>query len=229
MPLTAWRFAALTLSLTLALTASMAMAAEPRVIFTKTFPGSQPAYVWIAVDRSGALEFKEAPDDNQPVKAVLLQPDTSQLFDLAGQLSYFKTPVESGLKVANMGKKVFRYEPDSGPASESTFNYSVIPAAQQLLDLFEKISSTEQAWIDLDRTVHFDKLGVNDALAEVESLWLRKELMAPQQFLPLLRRITKQEAFMHLARERAARLADALQPQSPEAGAGTKETENKPQ
>jgi len=66
-------------------------------------------------------------------------------------------------------------------------------------------------------------------LAEVEGLWLRKDLMAPQQFLPLLRRIAKQDAFMHLARERAARLADAFEPQSPQAGAGTKETENKPQ
>jgi hypothetical protein len=204
-------------------------AAEPRLIFTKSFPGSQPAYVYIAVDRTGALEYKEAPDDDQPVKAALLQTDTSRLFELAGQLSFFKTPIESGLKVANTGKKVFRYEPDTGPASETTFNYSLIPAAQQLLDLFEKISSTEQAWIDLDRTVHFDKLGVNDALAEVESLWLHKELMAPQQFLPLLHRITKQEAFMHLARERAARLADALEPQPASGSAGTKETENKPQ
>jgi len=228
-PLTVLRNAALTLGLTLMSTASMAGAAEPRLIFTKTFPGSQPAYVWVAVDRAGALEFKEAPDDDQPVKAVLAHADASQLFDLAGQLDYFKTPVESGLKVANMGKKVFRYEPDNGPASETTFNYSAIPAAQQLLDLFEKISSTEQAWIVLDRTVHFDKLGVNDALAGVESLWLRKELMAPQQFLPLLRRITKQEAFMHLARERAARLADAIEPQSTQASGGTKETENKPQ
>lgn len=228
MPLTAWRYAAPAFGLTLVLTASSAGAAEPRLIFTKTFPGSQPAYVWIAVDHAGALEFKEAPDDDQPVKAVLLQPDTSRLFELAEQLSYFKTPIESGLKVANMGKKVFRYEPDGGAPSEATFNYSAIPAAQELLDLFEKISSTEQAWIDLDRTVHFDKLGVNDALAEVESLWVHKEMMAPQQFLPLLRRITKQEAFMHLARERAARLADAFEAQPSQAGAGTRETESKP-
>lgn len=228
MPLRAWRYAALLLSSTLVLTAGAA-GAESRLIFTKTFPGSQPPYVSIAVDHTGALEYKEAPDDNQPVKAVLPQADTAQMFVLAGQLSFFKTPIESGLKVANMGKKVFRYEPDSGPASEAAFNYSLIPAAQQLLDLFEKISSTEQAWIDLDRTVHFDKLGVNDALAEVESLWLHKELMAPQQFLPLLRRITKQEAFMHLARDRAARLAEAFDPQSSPASPGAKETENKPQ
>ena len=145
MRLTAWRHAALAIAVMLVLTASVAVAAEPRLIFTKSFPGSQPAYVWIAVDRAGAVEFKEAPDDDQPVKAVLLHSDTSQLFELAGQLSYFKTPVESGLKVANMGKKVFRYEPDSGPASETTFNYSAIPAAQQLLDLFYH-SCTLRIW-----------------------------------------------------------------------------------
>ena len=217
------------LSLALSAWPALAMAGPGRVIFTKSFPGSQPAYVSIAVDHAGTFEFKEAPDDNMPVKGTLSQADTAHLFDLAGQLDNFKTPIESGLKVANTGKKVFRYEPESGPAIEATFNYSTIPAAQQLLDLFEKISSTEQAWIDLDRTVHFDKLGVNDALAEVESLWLRKELMAPQQFLPLLHRIVKQQSLMHLARERAARLADAFEQDSASAAPGAKETETKPQ
>ena len=60
--------------------------------------------------------------------------------------------------------------------------------AKQLLDRFEQIAATERAYIDLDRTVHFDKLGVNDSLAQIESLWLRKQLAAPQQFVPLLNR-----------------------------------------
>ena len=185
-----------------------AFAGEPRLIFTKSFPGSVPPYVFIGVDKTGALEYKESPTDNQPVKAKLSDADVSALFTLAEKLDFFKTPLESGLKVANTGRKTFRYEPASGPATESTFNYSTLLPAQQLLDGFEQLSSTEQAYVKLDGAVHFDKLGVNDALAEVESLWLHKQLAAPAQFVPLLTRIASHESFMHLVRERAARLKD---------------------
>jgi hypothetical protein len=181
-----------------------------RLTFIKEFPNSQPAYVYITVDKSGHVEYKEAAED-KPIVAALKPTEAEKAFSLAEQAGWFKTPIESGLKVANMGKKTFRYEPESGAASESVFNYSTQVPVQQLLTWFENLSSTEQAWMDLDRTVHFDHLGVNDALAQVESLWLRKELMAPEQFLPLLKRIIKQESIMHLARDRAARLKDEIE------------------
>jgi hypothetical protein len=193
----------------------------PRVTFIKSFPGSVPAYVSIAVDKAGNFEYKEATDDDRPLTSTLSPADTAKLFSLAEQLAFFKSPIESGLKVANTGKKTFRYEPETGPATEAVFNYSVEVPAQQLLALFEKISSTEQAWAYLDRTVHFDHLGVNQALALVESLWIEKELVTPQQFLPLLTRITKQESIMHLARDRAARLKDEFEAANPPDAKGT--------
>jgi hypothetical protein len=123
-------------------------------------------------------------------------------------LQFFKTPIESGLKVANTGKKTFRYEDEFGAATEVVFNYSTDLNAQQLLDRFEQIAASERAFIGLDRTVHFDKLGVNDSLAEIEALWVRKQLAAPAQFVPLLNRIINRESFMHLVRDRAARLKE---------------------
>lgn len=184
-------------------------ASSPRLIFIKSFPGSVPDYVWIGVDKGGALEYKESQkEDEQPVKAQLPDSDVAALFGLAEKLGYFKGHLESGLKVANTGKKTFRFEPETGTPTEAIFNYSLDVSAQQLLDKFEQIAATERGYIDLDRTVHFDKLGVNDALAEIESLWLRKQLTAPLQFVPLLDRVSSRPAFMHLARERAARLKD---------------------
>ncbi|MBV8708406.1 MAG: hypothetical protein JO182_19485 [Acidobacteriaceae bacterium] len=184
------------------------LGADPRLVFTKAFPGSLPPYVSISVEKTGDLQYKESPTDDQPVKAKLSESEVNALFALAEKLDFFKTPLESGLKVANTGKKTFRYEPESGPPTESTFNYSTMIPAQQLLDRFEQLSSTEQAYLKLDRAVHFDKLGVNDALADIESLWLHKQLAAPAQFVPLLTRIAGRESFMHLVRERAARLKD---------------------
>jgi hypothetical protein len=202
-------------------------AADPRLVFTKSFPGSTPDYVSIVVDKAGALEYKESQkEDEQPVKAQLPESDVAGLFSLAEKLGYFKAPIESGLKVANTGKKTFRFEPESGTPTEAVFNYSLDVSAQQLLEKFEQIAATERSYIDLDRTVHFDKLGVNDALAEIESLWLRKQLAAPLQFVPLLERISSRPAFMHLARERAARLKDQFTGTVPQSN-GTPGTDEK--
>lgn len=200
--------------------AASTYAASPTVTYTRSFPGSTPDYICISIDRAGALTYSETLHDTQPLRTQLPAPDTASLFDLAAKLDYFHTPLESGLKVANMGKKTFRYDDGSGaPASEASFNYSIHESAQTLQARFEQIAATEHAYFDLDRTAHFDKLGVNDALAEIEALWLHKQLVAPLQFIPLLTRISTHETYMHLVRDRAARLKDEFTaPAPPPAG-----------
>ncbi len=191
----------------------------PRLIYTRSFPGSTPDYFKIVIDQTGALQYSESPNDAQPLHAQMPVAETAPLFDMAAKLGYFKSPLESGLKVANTGKKVFRYEDGDGKSSEATFNYSVDLTAQKLLDRFEQIAASERAYLDLDRTIHFDKLGVNDALAEIEGLWVRKQLAAQDQFIPLLTRVAVHESFMHLARDRAARLKDEFEKPVPAAAA----------
>lgn len=210
---------------------AVVLASPPNLTFTRSFPGSVPDYIYINVDRSGTLAYKESPKDDQPITAQLQESETAPLFDLAQKLDYFKSPLESGLKVANMGKKTFRYVNETGATTEATFNYSTDENAQVLLSRFEQIASTEHAFLELDRTVHYDKLGVNDALATIESLWLHKQLAAPAQFLPLLTRISTHEAFMHLVRERAARLKDEFTapPRAASSAEAKSETSGKPQ
>ena len=86
----------------LCIAAQAAFASDGRIVYTKSFPGSIPAYVWIAVDRSGEVSYKEDPEDD-PEKFRLETTGTDTMFDLATQLDHFKRPIESGLKVANMG------------------------------------------------------------------------------------------------------------------------------
>lgn len=182
-------------------------AAGPTITYTRNFPGSQPPYFSVSVDRSGKIQYKESPKDDHPVTAQLPNADTDEIFSLAAKLDKFKNPLESGLKVANTGKKTLRYQ-DGTSVSETSFNYSTNPLAQQIQSRFEDIASTEQAYIDLDRNVHYYKLGVDDSLAKVEALWLQHKLAAPLQFVPLLNRIASHESFMHIMRDRAARLRD---------------------
>ncbi len=197
-----------------ALVIAATLSAQPVLTYSKYFKGSNPETTIITVNKNGDAVYKEAADDDQPLRFQLAESETSELFALADKLNHFDHDVESGLKVANMGIKTFRFE-DGDVKHEVKFNYSTDTDAQALLKWFERISSSEQRFIDLDRAVHFDKLGVNQSLLQLQVVWERKELVAPQQFLPLLDRIIKNESYLHMARERAAALADAFQGSKP--------------
>lgn len=196
-----------------ALVATMVHAADsPRVVYTKIFPGSTPAYVGITVERGGAASYKETPDDD-PETFQLENHATSAIFDLAGKLDHFKHPLESGLKVANLGSKTFRWE-DGSAASEVKFNYSLDQNARALEDWFERITESERAFVQLRLVVKHDKLGVDDALLRIQSLWDQKRLVGTEQFLPLFDRIVHDETYINMARERAAALAQAVRASS---------------
>ena len=195
------------LSMAAAASVLLAAAQSPRLIYSKSFPGSNPPWFEITIEENGAGLYKEDPKDEDPLKFQLTGAESSQLFGLADKLDHFSRPLESGLKVANMGMKTFRYEAD-GHAGEAKFNYSEDPDARALNDFFERIADTERGLIDLERAVRFDKLGANEAILRIESLRDQKRLVAPDQFLPLLDRVVKNETFMHMARDRAAALAE---------------------
>jgi hypothetical protein len=193
----------------LTLTANSLHAGATRIFYSKYFKGSTPEYTEIVLESSGQAAYREALDDDNPLKFRLAEADTRDIFALAAKLDHFKRPVESGLKVANLGMKTFRFE-DGDAKTEMKFNYSLDPDAQALQGWFERIAETEQRFGDLDRTVHFDKLGVNDAILRLQITYDAKRLIAPEQFLPLLDRVSKNESFMHVARERAAELAETF-------------------
>jgi len=190
--------------------ASAALAADvPRLFFSRSFPGSTPAYIQVTVLKTGEAEYCEAVDDDLPVKSKLAEADVQTLFDLAGKLDYFKHPLEAPVKVAFMGTKTFRYE-DGVQKSEVQFNYSQDPQAQALLDWFERIAETASRRIDLERAAKYDHLGVMKALTMLEGALLRNRVVAPEQFLPTLDRVAKNETYMHTARARAAEIAEAI-------------------
>jgi len=198
------------------LATSTLSAASPKITYTKTFPGSTPPYVEIAVDKEGHGVYKEAANDDNPMSFVLAPEENAAVFDLAAKLDHFSKPLESPIKVAFMGDKILRWE-DGAEKHETKFNFSQIPEAQALWDWFERIAETEQRFALLDSATHFDRLGVNQALLELEAAYDRKRLVAMAQFLPLLDRIAASEHFMHMARERAAALADLIRNPPPKA------------
>jgi hypothetical protein len=189
---------------------SLIGAAEiPKVLYTKSFPGSTPAFTAISLDASGAGEYKEAIDDDNPLKFQIKASDAAEIFAVIERLDRFKRPLESNLKVAKMGLKTFRFE-NGSEKTEVSFNYSEDPDGRALADWFDRIAESEQAFIALERAAKYDKLGVNKALLALESSMDRKRLVITDQFVPILERISRNEGYLHMARTRAANLMEPL-------------------
>lgn len=189
-------------------------AAEPKIFYSKSFPGSVPAYVSVDLAPDGSAVYQEALNDEQPIKFKVSPDETSTIFALAQKLEHFKRPLESGLKVANMGTKLFRFE-NGAEKHEVKFNYSLDEDAKILLDWFERITETQMLLFELERTVRYDKLGVNKALLQWESALNRSRIVGSDRALPLLDRVAKNESYLHMARERAAALADGIRNPKP--------------
>ena len=197
------------LALALAATLSLHAADLPKIRYTKTFPRSVPAYVSIWIDKSGNAEFNDAPDGELPIKFKLEPSETEAIFSLAAKLDHFSRQIESGLKVAFTGAKVFRYE-DGAASREVKFNYTLDLDAQLLLDWFERLTETSMHTINLEHTARFDRLGLDKALLLLQVSADRKRLAGASQLLPILDRIAKNQAAFNRVQERAAALADAI-------------------
>ena len=189
--------------------ATTVYADDPRIVYSKTFPGSTPAYFAVTIDRTGSATYNESQDPDNAERLQIEEKVTMNIFDLAQKLDHFKSPLESGLKVANMGQKMFRWE-DGAERHESKFNYSNNEDAKALNDQFERVSESARLMVELGRVMKHDRLGVNDAMVRIQIAWDNKRLVGTAQLLPLLDQVAKNESFVHIARERAAQLVDAI-------------------
>jgi hypothetical protein len=198
-----------TTALLLLAAATTVAAGDPRIVYTKTFPGSTPPYFAVTIERTGSATYNESQDADNAEPMQMEEKVTRQIFDLAQKLDHFKNPLESGLKIANLGLKAFRWE-DGAERHESKFNYSTSEDAKALNELFEHISESARLMLDLDRVMKHDRLGVNEAMLRIQIAWDSKHLLGTARLLPLLDQVAKNESFVHIARERAAQLADAI-------------------
>jgi len=180
-----------------------------KLTIIREFPGSTPPHLMVEIDPSGKGVYKEGADSEWPIKFTLTQAEVKELFDLAARCDYFKRELESGLKVAFMGTKTFRWE-QGASKQEVKFNYTQDEPGKLLQDWFEKIAESEQHFLRLERSVKYDKLGVNQALLYIATADDKKRIVSLEQFLPLLDRVQKNDAYLHMARERAAQLYDAF-------------------
>jgi hypothetical protein len=184
-------------------------AGDARITFRKVFEGSMPEFVEIKIGQSSGATFdiRQLSEDPDPKPFEVGPAVRAKIFELAGELHNFNDAhLDVRKKIANLGRKTFRYERDS-EVHEVTFNYTIDPAAGQLLEIFEGLSRQQWDLVFLQRQMRFDRLGVNDALLQFETDLQGRILPEPERLLPTLDQLAGDPRFMDIARDRARTLA----------------------
>jgi hypothetical protein len=192
-----------------AVSSSVSPAANATVTFRKVFKSSYPEYVEIKVTDTGAgtFDIRQLNEESNPRTLHLEASLVQTIFELAAKLHNFDgVDLEIHRRIANLGEKTFGY--DRGGESHSvTFNYTLNHEALQLLTIFEGLARQQTDLSDLDRTMRYDPLGVNDVLMQLQKDLDNKAVPEPAQFLPLLDRLAADQHFIDIARDRARKLA----------------------
>jgi hypothetical protein len=184
-----------------------------RITFRRVFKSSSPELIQIIVSErsdSATYEIRQLDEDAGSAPFEISANLRKKIFDLATQLKHFQAQdLDVHRKIANLGEKTFRWESGS-ESHETKFNYTLNPAAAELLQIFEGLARQQEHVELLARRMKYDRLGINDALLQFESDFNRGMLPEPQRLLPLLDQIGADPRFVEIARQRARSLASRI-------------------
>src|SRR2546430_4339122 len=114
--------------------------------FRRVFKGSSPEFIEISVHESSAVGSYEIRQLDEAPGATPFQvgaPLRSKMFALAGELKHFQgQDLDVHRKIAYLGEKTFRWDCGS-ETHETKFNYTMNPAASQLLRSEEHTSELQ--------------------------------------------------------------------------------------
>jgi hypothetical protein len=209
-------FSRLTLvALILVVTASLAQQSPPATLsFSLDFPQSIPDHYVITVssdrhatyDSTGKLTPESDPGDPFHDEFTVSAETCKKIFDLAAKVKYFEGQIDSGnRKLASTGVKVLKYE-EGARKTEATYNYSPIPAVQQITAVFQNISTTLEFGRRLDFFYRHQKLALEDELKHMEESAKSNNLGELQAVAPILQRIAADHSVLNVTRARAQRL-----------------------
>ena len=184
------------------------------VTFILDFQGSQPEHYLIRVPSEGAAHYESSGrmssdsdvSDNFAYDFSISSETRSKIFALTEKAGYFQKDLDShGKKLAFTGKKTLRY---AGAAhnGEETYNYSTIPAVQELTALFQGLSTTLEFGHRLDYDHRFQKLALDEELKRMQEMAERNLLSEMKALQPVLEKIVADPSVINVARARAERL-----------------------
>jgi hypothetical protein len=184
-----------------------------RLTFRRVFKLSTPELIEIVVrEDSDAATYEIRQLDDEPGSSPFtIGPALrTRMFSLAEQLNHFEgQDLDVHRRIASLGEKTFRWQ-QGAVVHETKFNYTLNPAAAQLLQIFEGLARQQEHFEILSRRMKYDRLGINDALMECDSDYSRGLLPEPRSLVPLLDQIGADSHIVDIARQRARNLADRI-------------------
>jgi len=196
---------------------AVTIAADPATVsFTLDFPTSDPTHYSISVNSDGHGKYecsaRTSPDSGEretyQTEFDVTPANRTRIFELAAQAHYFSGKVDSGnSKLAFTGSKKLVYR-DGGNTHSADYNYSNLPAVQQLTELFQSLSSTLEYGRRIAYYHRYQKLALDEELKRMESQAKNNELMELQAVQPVLKQIYDDASVMNVVRARAQRLIE---------------------
>lgn len=188
-------------------------AQSAKITFRRIFPASSPEFIEITVKENsdvGTFEIRQLDEDAGAVPFEVSSTLRAKMFGYAAELHHFQgLDLDVHRKIAYLGEKTFLWEQGS-QKFETKFNYTLNPAATQLLQIFEGLARQQEHFVTLSRRMKYDRLGINDALLQFETDFNRGLLPEPTRLLPVLDQISGDSKFVEIARQRARTLADRI-------------------
>jgi hypothetical protein len=190
------------------------------VSFSLDFPNSIPDHYVISVSSDGHASYdstgKLTPDSESPdpfhADFVLSPATCKRIFDLAAKAKYFEGKVDSGRNnLASTGVKVLTYT-GGDRHTRAEYNYSPLPAVQEITSIFQGMSTTLEFGRRLDFYYHHQKLALEAELKRMEEMAKDKSLEEIQAVAPILQRIAADQSVLNVSRARAQRLLLASAP-----------------
>ncbi len=205
------------LCIVLGLTGLPSRAADPATVtFSLDFPNSEPERYQITVASDGHARYEcsarisEPSDDRDAYQSEFsVAPATSaHIFDLAVQARYFSEKIDSGnKKLAFTGAKRLTYK-NGDRESGADYNFSSIPAVQQLTALFQSLAATLEFGRRLAHERRYQKLALDDELKQMEAKIHQGDLVELQAVKPILQQIYEDPAVINVVRARAQRIME---------------------
>ena len=184
--------------------------------FTVDFPASQPEHYSIRVPSDRSAHYQSSgrlsPDSDDRDSFDLdftLAPETLQkIFELAAKADYFQKDVDSHHKhIAFTGKKTLGYK-DAQHSGESTYNFSPVPAVQELTSLLQSLSVTLEFGHRLQYDHHYQKLALDEELKRMEEQARTNQLADITPIQSILDQIIADPSVINVTRARAQRLLE---------------------
>jgi hypothetical protein len=185
----------------------------PTVSFTCDFPGSEPDHYAISVSEDGNAAYDSDSKLNDSAASepfhldfTVSQASRTHIFDLAKRAHYFEGELDSKKKnLASTGVKTLAFK-DPQKSTRATYNYSPIPAVEDLTAFFQSLSTTLEFGHRLDYYLRYQKLALDEELKKMEEMSNGGGLVEMSAVAPVLQKIADDPAVIKVVRARAQRL-----------------------